>query len=63
MGFLCGSQTWTRVNDTQPGQLTAATGAPNGPRPDPEWAAAPKPAAASAAKPAAPAAPGAAPKP
>ncbi|MBK3426624.1 DUF2147 domain-containing protein, partial [Methylobacterium ajmalii] len=42
MGFLCGSQTWTRANDTAAGQLTAATGAPNGPRPDPEWAAAPK---------------------
>ena len=46
MGFLCGSQTWKRVNDVVPGQLTAATGAPNGPRPDPEWAGAPKPAAA-----------------
>ncbi len=44
MGFLCGSQTWKRVNDVVPGQLTAATGAPNGPRPDPEWAAAQKPA-------------------
>ncbi|AWB24550.1 DUF2147 domain-containing protein [Methylobacterium currus] len=64
MGFLCGSQTWTRVNDVAPGQLTAPTGAPNGPRPDPEWAAAPKAASPSAAPAAAkPATPAAAPKP
>jgi uncharacterized protein (DUF2147 family) len=62
MGFLCGSQTWTRANDVAPGQLTGATGAPNGPRPDAEWAAAPK--AAAPAAPAKPVAtPAAAPKP
>lgn len=39
--ILCGSQTWTRVKDTVPGQLTGPTNGPNGPRSDPEWA--PKP--------------------
>ncbi|MDR7037327.1 uncharacterized protein (DUF2147 family) [Methylobacterium sp. BE186] len=50
LGFLCGSQTWNRVTDVLPGQLTGATNAPNGPRADAEWA--PKaPAAAGAAGP------------
>jgi uncharacterized protein (DUF2147 family) len=46
---LCGTQIWTRTTDVLPGQLAAATGAPGGPRPDPEWAsksASPAPAAA-----------------
>ncbi len=36
--ILCGSQTWTRVKDIAPGQLTGPTDGPNGPRADPEWA-------------------------
>lgn len=32
--ILCGSQTWKRVNDVAPGQLTAPTDAPGGPRSD-----------------------------
>ncbi|KQP08765.1 MAG: DUF2147 domain-containing protein [Methylobacterium sp.] len=63
LGFLCGSQTWSKVNDVVPGQLTAATNQPGGPRSDAEWApkaAAPKPGAKPAAAPgAAPAAPAA----
>ncbi len=53
LAILCGSQTWNRVNDVVPGQLTGPTNGPNGPRADAEWA--PKPAAAN------PGAPGAAP--
>ena len=50
LGFLCGSQTWNRVNDVVPGQLTGPTNGPGGPRSDAEWA--PKaPAAAGAAAP------------
>ncbi|GJD47329.1 hypothetical protein OPKNFCMD_0035 [Methylobacterium crusticola] len=45
LGFLCGSQTWTRAGEVAPGQLTGPTAAANGPRPDAEWA--PKPAAAA----------------
>ncbi|MBD8908830.1 DUF2147 domain-containing protein [Methylorubrum zatmanii] len=47
IAFLCQSQTWTRVNDTAPGQLTGPTNGANGPRADAEWA--PKPAAGAAA--------------
>ncbi|WP_298967430.1 DUF2147 domain-containing protein [uncultured Methylobacterium sp.] len=59
LGFLCGSQTWTRVTDVLPGQLTGPTNGPGGPSADPEWA--PKSAPAAPAKP--PAAPRDAPKP
>jgi len=45
LGFLCGSQTWNKVTDVAPGQLTAATNQPGGPRSDAEWM--PKPAAAA----------------
>ncbi|MCW6507929.1 DUF2147 domain-containing protein [Lichenifustis flavocetrariae] len=38
LAILCGSQTWTPATDVLSGQLTAATGTPGGPRPDPEWA-------------------------
>lgn len=34
MGFLCGSQGWSRVTDVAQGQLTGPTGGPNGPKPD-----------------------------
>ncbi|SFG99882.1 DUF2147 domain-containing protein [Methylobacterium gossipiicola] len=47
LGFLCGSQTWNKVTDVVPGQLTAATNQPGGPRSDAEWQ--PKPAAAKPA--------------
>ncbi|HJE23899.1 MAG TPA: DUF2147 domain-containing protein [Methylorubrum populi] len=46
IAFLCQSQTWTRVNDTVPGQLTGPTNGANGPHADAEWA--PKPAAGAA---------------
>ncbi|GJD75929.1 hypothetical protein CFIICLFH_4176 [Methylobacterium goesingense] len=49
LGFLCGSQTWNRVNDVVPGQLTGPTNGPGGPRADAEWAPAPKAPAAGAA--------------
>jgi len=39
LAVFCGSQTWARVSDLLPSQLQASTGAPNGPRPDQEWAA------------------------
>ena len=56
LSVLCQTQTWTRVGDVVPGQLTAATDTPGGPRSDPEWApkagAAPKPAAKPAGAPA-----------
>jgi uncharacterized protein (DUF2147 family) len=44
LGFLCGSQTWSKVTDVVPGQLTAATNQPGGPRSDAEWAPKPAPA-------------------
>ena len=47
LGFLCGSQTWTRVTDVVPGQLTGPTNGPNGPRADAEWAPKVQPTAAS----------------
>ncbi|GJE05661.1 hypothetical protein AOPFMNJM_0965 [Methylobacterium jeotgali] len=47
LAVLCGSQTWTRVTDTLPGQLAGPTNGANGPRADAEWA--PKPAGATAA--------------
>lgn len=71
LGILCGSQTWNRVTDVLPGQLTGPTNGAGGPRADAEWApkaaagtgstaagapkAAPKPAANKAAAPSAPA--------
>lgn len=63
IAFLCKSQTWNKVTDVLPGQLTAATNTPGGPRSDAEWLPQ-KPAAtgstapgasAAAQKPAAPA--------
>lgn len=70
LAILCGSQTWTRVSDVAPGQLTGPTNGPGGPRPDAEWAPKVAPAAAAApaattgtAKPAAAAPKPAAPKP
>ncbi len=51
IAFLCQSQTWTRANDAQPGQLTGPTNGPNGPRADTEWA--PKAAGTAATGPAA----------
>ena len=50
VAFLCSTQNWTRANGTLPGQLAGATGAPNGPTPDPAWAgrAAVTPASAGA---------------
>ena len=41
VAFLCSTQTWTKASDMAPGQLSAATGTPGGPTPDPEWASAP----------------------
>lgn len=38
IAFLCQSQTWKKVGDTLPGQLTGPTNGPNGPRADAEWA-------------------------
>ena len=61
IAFLCKSQTWTKVADVLPGQLTAPTNAAGGPRTDPEWLTA-KPAATGSA-PAKPAAAKPAPKP
>lgn len=49
LAILCGSQTWTRVSDVLPGQLTGPTNGPGGPRADAEWA--PKPSTAAAAAP------------
>ena len=46
LAVFCGSQTWKRVTDVAPGQLTGPTNGPNGPRADAEWA--PKPVKASA---------------
>ncbi|MDB5592696.1 DUF2147 domain-containing protein [Enterovirga sp.] len=46
LSFLCSTETWTSVSDVATGQLTAATGAPGGPTPDPEWAVKPSPAGA-----------------
>lgn len=47
LGFLCGSQTWSRVTDVLPGQLTGPTNGPNGPRADAEWAPKVQPSAAT----------------
>ncbi|AWI90110.1 DUF2147 domain-containing protein [Methylorubrum aminovorans] len=38
IAFLCQSQSWKRVSDALPGQLTGPTNGPNGPRADAEWA-------------------------
>jgi uncharacterized protein (DUF2147 family) len=38
LAIFCGSQTWKRVTDVAPGQLTGPTNGPNGPRADAEWA-------------------------
>ncbi|MDP4021748.1 DUF2147 domain-containing protein [Methylobacterium sp. NEAU 140] len=54
---FCGSQTWTRVTEPAPGQLRGATGAPDGPRLDPEWAARPAVGTAPKTPPAGKAAP------
>jgi uncharacterized protein (DUF2147 family) len=51
VAFLCSTQTWTRATTPAPGQLAAATGAPGGPQPDPEWAAKPGAIPASAQAP------------
>ncbi|AWN42660.1 DUF2147 domain-containing protein [Methylobacterium durans] len=51
LGFLCGSQTWNRVTDVLPGQLTGPTNGANGPRADAEWAPKAPAAAAGAAGP------------
>ncbi|GJD31671.1 hypothetical protein PMNALOAF_2933 [Methylobacterium adhaesivum] len=51
LGFLCGSQTWSKVTDVAPGQLTAATNQPGGPRSDPEWTPKAAPAKPAGAKP------------
>lgn len=45
IAFLCSTQSWTRADDVVAGQLTGATGTPNGPQPDPEWAGKPATAA------------------
>lgn len=38
IGFLCSTQSWTVATGKAAGQLDGPTGAPDGPRPDPEWA-------------------------
>ena len=38
IAFMCQSQTWKKVGDTLPGQLTGPTNWPNGPRAYAEWA-------------------------
>jgi uncharacterized protein (DUF2147 family) len=43
LSILCGTRTWLEASDVLPGQLTGATGEPNGPRADPEWARPAKP--------------------
>ncbi|KQP49024.1 MULTISPECIES: DUF2147 domain-containing protein [unclassified Methylobacterium] len=48
LAILCGSETWMRVNDVLPGQLTGPTNGPGGPRADAEWAPKAGPATASA---------------
>lgn len=48
LAIFCGSQTWKRVTDVAPGQLTGPTNGANGPRADAEWA--PRVAKASAKK-------------
>ncbi|GJD79641.1 DUF2147 domain-containing protein [Methylobacterium gregans] len=65
IAFLCKSQTWNKVSDVLPGQLTGPTNGPGGPRSDPEWLPAKAAATGSTAAPAAPkpaAKPAAAPK-
>ena len=37
VALLCRTDSWKRVDDVLPGQLTGATGTPTGPQPDPEW--------------------------
>jgi hypothetical protein len=44
---LCGSQSWTRVTNVLPGQLTGPTNGLNGPHADPEWTPKVKPGAAT----------------
>ncbi|WP_375462190.1 DUF2147 domain-containing protein [uncultured Enterovirga sp.] len=51
IGFLCSTQSWTVATGKVPGQLEAPTGAPDGPRPDPEWATKATPAAVGASEP------------
>lgn len=41
--LLCSTQIWQRSNDVSPSQLVAATGDPNGPRADKQWATLPPP--------------------
>lgn len=41
MAVFCGSQSWTRVTNVQPGQLVGPTDAANAPRADAAWAAKP----------------------
>jgi uncharacterized protein (DUF2147 family) len=41
--LFCQTQTWQQTNDVLPGQLVGLTGDLNGPKPDKEWAAAPRP--------------------
>ncbi len=54
VAFLCSTQSWTRAPDPVQGQLVAPTGAPGGPRPDPEWASMSGPAPGRPASPAVP---------
>ena len=53
IAFLCQSQTWKKVGDALPGQLTGPTNGPNGPRADAEWAPKAAPGTAAAGGPAA----------
>ena len=51
IAFLCKSQTWNKVTDLAPGQLTGPTNGPSGPHSDPEYMSAPpKPTAKAGAK-------------
>ena len=64
IAFLCKSQTWNKVSDLVPGQLSGATNSANGPRTDPEYMAKPagtagKPGGKAPGKPAAAANPAA----
>ncbi|MFD0938542.1 DUF2147 domain-containing protein, partial [Methylobacterium trifolii] len=45
IAFLCKSQTWNKTTDVLPGQLTGPTNGAGGPRTEPEWTPAGKPAA------------------
>jgi len=42
IAFLCKTQTWRRVADVAPGELTGPAGSETGPTPDPEWMAPPQ---------------------